>query len=418
MKIENWPIEKLIPYARNPRRNDPNVDRMAGMIKEFGFQIPILAKADGEIIDGHLRLKAAQKLGIKELPVVLSEGLSDAQVKAFRILANKSVAWSEWDEDLLRLEFNELDELGFDVGLTGFDMGEIEQMTGAAEVAGLTDPDEVPEVTEEPVAKRGDIWLLGNHRLMCGDSTVVTDVERLMDGNKVTFVFSDAPYGISIVNAKGQVSTGLPVGPALAKGKIGGDKAFGKVGTIDRGMKAKPIIPANNYPPVIGDDNGETAKEAYRLLYGIYPKAMHIWWGANHYSDVFPPSSCWIVWDKDNGESFFADAELAYCSDKTAVRIFKHKWNGLIKDSERGEKRCHPTQKPIALAVWCMENYGKLEDIILDPFAGSGPCMIAAELLNRSCYAMEIDPHYVDVAVRRWENFTGKKAELQAGTTI
>jgi hypothetical protein len=265
----------------------------------------------------------------------------------------------------------------------------------------------------------GDLWNIGEHRLLCGDSTKIEDVENAMDKKTASFVFSDAPYGISIVNTKGKVSTGLPVGPALRSGKVGGNKAFGKVDTIDRGMKQKPIIPANTYAPVIGDDNGDTARKAFLLLFGLFPKAVHVWWGANHYSDVFPPASCWIVWDKNNGESFFADAELAFCTDKTAVRIFKHQWNGLIKESERGEKRCHPTQKPAALAVWCMESYGEQDDIVFDPFMGSGCSMVAAQNLSRKCYGIEISPDYCAVILERMQTaFPDIKIEKAPTVTL
>jgi len=166
-------------------------------------------------------------------------------------------------------------------------------------------------------------------------------------------------------------------------------------------MKAPPVIASNTYAKVIGDENSDVAKAAFRKIHALFPKALHLWWGANHFSDVFPDSSCWIVWDKENGESFFADAELAYCSADTSVRIFKHKWNGLLKASERGEKRVHPNQKPVALAVWCFEKYGEADDVIFDPFLGSGCSMLAAANLHRICYGMEISPDYCAVILDR-----------------
>ncbi len=181
---------------------------------------------------------------------------------------------------------------------------------------------------------------------MCGSCLIQPDLNRLALRDRIDLVFSDAPYGISIVNPLGKVSSGLPVG------------------------------------------------------------------GANHFSDAFPASSCWIVWDKDNGQSFFADAELAYCSAKSSVRIFKHQWNGLLKASERGQKRCHPTQKPIALAAWCIETYGEKAETIFDPFSGSAPVLLACEQLNRRCRAMEISPAYVAVSLQRWADLTGNVPKL------
>ena len=211
-------------------------------------------------------------------------------------------------------------------------------------------------------------------------------------------MFSDPPYGIGIVSE--------------TTSKVGGSKPFGKVGTIHKGMKAKPIIESNIYPQIIGDDDGHTARTSFSLLWEKYPKAIHIWWGANHYSEVFPKSSCWIVWDKDNGDSFFADAELAFCSSKTAVRIFKHTWNGLIKESEQSSKRVHPTQKPIALAIWASKEYDSDEAIIFDPFLGSGSTLMACENLGRKCRGIELSPEYIAVTLQRWHEATGKHPDL------
>jgi hypothetical protein len=181
LKVEQWPIERLIEYARNPRKNAAAVDQMAGAIREFGFRIPIVAKSDGSVIDGHLRLKAARKLGLTEVPVALADELTDAQIKAFRLLANRSASWAEWDTELLRLELGDLKELGFNLTLTGFDDIELGSLL-ADKTDGLTDPDDAPAVPEHPVSQTGDLWLLGRHRLLCGDSTVATDVERVLGG--------------------------------------------------------------------------------------------------------------------------------------------------------------------------------------------------------------------------------------------
>ena len=195
LTVEQWPIDRLIEYARNPRKNDAVVDQMAGAIREFGFRIPIVAKSDGSVVDGHLRLKAARKLGLTEVPVALADELTDAQIKAFRLLANRSANWAEWDTELLRLELGDLNVLGFDLTLTGF--GEIELGSLLADkTEGLTDPDDAPAVPEHPVSQTGDLWLLGRHRLLCGDSTVATDVERVLGGVEPHLMVTDPPYGV------------------------------------------------------------------------------------------------------------------------------------------------------------------------------------------------------------------------------
>lgn len=196
LKTESWPIERLVPYVRNPRKNDEQVERMVAAIREFGFRIPVVAKSDGTVVDGHLRLKAARKLGLTEVPVALADELTDAQVKAFRLLANRSANWAAWDEDLLALELEELQAMAFDVSLTGFDAGEIDSLLAKPTTDGLTDPDEVPEPPAEPVSKPGDVWILGRHRLMCGDSTSADAVDRLLAGVRPHLMVTDPPYGV------------------------------------------------------------------------------------------------------------------------------------------------------------------------------------------------------------------------------
>ena len=180
LKTASWPLDKLVPYARNPRDNDAQIARMAAAIREFGFRIPIVVRSDGTVVDGHLRLKAARQLGLQEVPVALADELSDAQVKAFRLLANRSATWAAWDEDLLTLELEELQAMAYDVSHTGFDAAEIDALLAEPTTDGLTDPDEVPGPPAEPITKRGDVRVLGRHRLMCGDSTQADDVQHLL----------------------------------------------------------------------------------------------------------------------------------------------------------------------------------------------------------------------------------------------
>ena len=200
LALEQWPLERLVEYARNPRRNDDVVDRMCAVISEFGFRIPIVARSDGTVVDGHLRLKVAQRLALETVPVVLADDLSEAQIKAFRLLANRSANWAEWDDELLRLELEELREEDFDLDLTGFDLDEIDRLLQDTETAaGNIDDDEVPEVPEEPVSKPGDLWVLGNHRLLCGDATLLADVEKVLDGGLADMTFCDPPYNVDYV---------------------------------------------------------------------------------------------------------------------------------------------------------------------------------------------------------------------------
>lgn len=197
LTFEHWPVERIVEYARNPRKNDHAVDQMAAAIQEFGFRIPCVVQSDGRLVDGHLRLKAARKLGLATVPVVLADDLTPAQIKAFRILANRSATWAEWDDDLLRLELEELRLDDFDLSLTGFDENEIGAMLAPTGTEGLTDEDESPEISDVAVSMTGDLWVLGQHRLLCGDSTNAGDVDKLLGGNKPHLMVTDPPYGVN-----------------------------------------------------------------------------------------------------------------------------------------------------------------------------------------------------------------------------
>lgn len=394
LTVEQWPIERLIPYARNPRHNDAVLPNMMAAIKEFGFRIPIVAKSDGTVVDGHLRLKAGLQLGLTDVPVALADELTEAQVKAFRLLANKSANWAEWDDDLLTLELKELDDLDFDLSLTGFSAEEIDEYLNdfddETESSDESESNDEPDESVPPITKLGDVWVLGGkHRVMCGDSTAITDVDKLMDGNSIAMVYTDPPYGISIVSG----------------GSIGGSKPFGSVGG---GKLAK----VGKYEPIAGDDTIDVAVSAIGIIKTLGAD-VEIIWGGNYYASYLDNSSCWIVWDKQNTGNF-ADAELAWTNQDTAVRIFQHMWNGMIKASEHGGKRIHPTQKPVALAEWCFEHYGEKCDTVLDLFGGSGSTLMACESKSKTGYIMELSPHYIDKIVQRWIDKTGGVAVLES----
>jgi DNA modification methylase len=387
LKIQYKPIADLIPYARNSRtHSDAQIAQIASSIKEFGWTNPVLLDGENGIIAGHGRVMAASKLGETEVPTIELSHMDDNQKRAYIIADNKLALNAGWDNEMLMLEVADLKDAGYDLGLTGFSLDELNDLNPEV-IEGLTDEDVVPEVPVEPKTKLGDIYQLGNHRLMCGDSTSIDAVDKLMNGDAVDMVYTDPPYGISIVS----------------NGSVGGSKAFGSVGGSN-------IVKVNKYAPIAGDDSIDVAIEAIQLIQTLNAK-VEIIWGGNYYANNLNNSSCWIVWDKNNTGNF-ADAELAWTNQKTAVRIFKHTWNGMIKESEHGQKRVHPTQKPIALAEWCYDHYGKECTNVIDLFAGSGSSLIACETRKKHGYMMELSPAYCDVIVKRWEEFTGKKAEL------
>ena len=387
MDIINFPIDKLVEYARNPRKNDDVVDKMVACIKEFGFRIPIVAKSDGTVVDGHLRLKAARKLGLKEVPVVNADDLTEAQIKEFRLVANQSANWAEWDEELLRLEFKDLEELNFDLELTGFDLEDIEKELATLENNEVEEDDfdenEALQAGGAAITKTGDLWILGNHRLLCGDSTKIEDIEKLMSGEKADLLFTDPPYGINIVQNNGNVGANF--------------------GVAKKGV----------YSKVISDNTTETAQKAFEKTSKI--SRNQIIWGGNYFTYFLPFSSGWLIWDKrvDSGiRNTFADGEMAWCSFHTPLRIYHQLWNGMIREDEH-EKRQHPTQKPIRMLSEILKDFSKENEIVLDVFGGSGSTLIACEQLNRKCYMMEIDPKYCDVIIRRWQELTGHEAILE-----
>ena len=379
----------LIPYANNPRLNDNAVDAVAASIKEFGFKVPIVVDSENVIINVHTRLKAAHKLGLKQVPCIVADDLTPEQVKAFRLADNKTSELAEWDMDKLGIELVEIPDI--DMSAFGFDDIQIDDIEEDTEVK----EDEAPEVKdEEPKAKVGDIYQLGRHRLMCGDSTDVTAIDRLMDGVKAKLLLTDPPYGIDVVQNK-QVCGDKPFG----KGKVGADN----------------IVKANQYAPIIGDDTTDTARANYDVA--LTCTENQIIFGGNYFTDFLPPSRCWIVWDKQNTGNF-ADAELAWTSFDKGVKLYHFLWNGLCREGSRdveGKTRVHPTQKPVGMLADILKDFSEQNDSVLDCFGGSGSTLIACEQLNRKCYMMELDPHYVDVIIERWENFTGQKAKLLKG---
>jgi len=387
-------VEDLIPYALNSRtHSDAQVAQLAASIREFGFTNPVLIDEKNNLIAGHGRLLAARKAQLESVPAVVVTGLDDRRRRALVIADNKLALNAGWDEEALRVE---LEDLAGDFGeLMGFSEDElVDLLKKDDETEGLTDEDAVPEAPEVPVTVEGDVWLLGRHRLMCGDSTSIDAVERLMDGRGVDCVYTDPPYGISIVQGN----------------KVGGGGAFG--GKKNEKADKSNVVQSSNFAPVANDDSIEVAVAAISVIATLGAK-VEIIWGGNYYAASLPNSSCWIVWDKKNSGNF-ADCELAWTNQATAVRKFEHMWNGMVKASEHGQKRVHPTQKPIALAEWCIDNYAEECMTVLDLFGGSGSTLIGCETRSKDAFVMELSPAYCDVIIKRWQDFTGEQATLEA----
>lgn len=395
LKVEYLDIDKLKMYENNAKlHQDEDINAIKKSIELFGFDDPIGIWSDENVIvEGHGRLIAAKKLKMKKVPVIRLDHLSDEERKAYALAHNKITELSEWENEILNLELDDLSTI-FDMSDFGFDLDNIID----EEMEEIKD-DEIPD--NDNIKKRcktGDIWKLGNHRLICGDSTDEKIIKKLMNNEHAELLLTDPPYGINVVSVNK---------------KKGSDTTFGSKGKVGFGEKGKnKIIDCNEYAPIIGDNTTETAKKCYELL-KKYTKNQIIF-GGNYFTDFLKPSRCWLVWDKENTGNF-ADAELAWTSFETGVKLYKFMWNGLCREGSRkveGKKRVHPTQKPVGMLADILKDFSKENDNIIDVFGGSGSTLIACEQLKRRCYMCELDEHYCDVIIQRWENLTGGKAEL------
>jgi DNA modification methylase len=390
LRIEYWPIERLVEYPRNPRKNDAAVNRMVASIQEFGFAIPVLARSSGEVIDGHLRAKAARKMGswpggdTTRIPVIPCDGWTDAQVKAFRLMVNRSVMWAEWDEDKLALELREIQEADFDLSLTGFEDEELARLLAAQDAAeGLTDEDAVPEVPQTSVSVAGDLWVLGRHRLLCGDATNKQAVSQLLGAVKPMLMVTDPPYGVR----------------------------------YDPGWRKLAGVNNSNRMGKVSNDDRSDWREAWALFLG---EVAYVWHGALHASTVASSlEACdfeirsQIIWAKPSlvmgrGHYHWQHEPCWY-----AVRGTGH-WNGdrtqstlwQIENRNQDAETIHSTQKPVECMRRPIVNNSNPGQAVYEPFSGSGTTIIACEKESRTALAIELEPAYVDLSVPSCQHFT------------
>jgi DNA modification methylase len=410
MQIEMWPIDKLVFYARNPRKNDAAVDRMCGSIREFGFKIPCLVRSDGEVIDGHLRLKAARRLGITDIPVILCDEWTSAQVRAFRLMVNRSATWADWDEELLALELADLRTSEVDLSLTGFDMKEIDELL--LKFKETPAEDAVPPLPVLPVTQPGDLWLCGPHRVLCGDATSPEAVAQLVGERKPILMVTDPPYGIEL-DSEWRDRAGL-------NGK-------GGPGPSDLKHRTK----GHRETSISGDTRADWS-EAFALVPSL--EAAYVWHASKFTREVLDGllrigflHHQQIIWDKGRAvltrtHYWFQHEPCWYVRKKNAPWYGKPGKNSTIWDSPSPkfimggsdeEKFDHPTQKPVELMRRPILNHTRPGELVYDPFLGSGTTLAAAEVTERVCCRLELDPKYADVVVERWQELTGGKATLE-----
>lgn len=376
MNIQMLKLSDIKPYEKNPRKNNEAVKYVAESIKEFGFKVPIVIDKNNVIIAGHTRYKAAKRLKMKEVPTIIADDLTDEQVKAFRLADNKVAEKAEWDFDLLPLEINDI--VNIDMGTFGFDL----DFNGGVEEQVQEDDFEV-EPPKEPKSKLGDIYQLGRHRLMCGDSTSIEDVEKLLNGNKMDMLFTDPPYGYNYQSNM----------------RIRSEK-FDVLENDDKILDFMKVT--QNYI------------KGFVFVCTTW-KVLEKW--LSLFNDYYNLTNM-IIWDKGGGgigdlkHTFSTDYEIILCSNNGKELTGKRIGSVWKCEKDNATGYVHPTQKPIELSATAIKNTTLENDNILDVFGGSGSTLIACEQLNRNCYMMELDPKYIDVIIERWEQFTGEKAVL------
>jgi DNA modification methylase len=427
MKIEMWPLPDVKPYGSNPRKNENAVDAVARSIEEFGFRVPIVVDGEGVIIAGHTRLKAAEKLGLGKVPVHVARDLTPEQVRALRIADNKLHELSSWDIDLLPIELGELKALDFDLSLLGFGELELDRLLNAGGNAGLTDPDEVPAPPDEAVTKPGDLWILGRHRLLCGDSGSVADLDRLLDGQPVHLANTDPPYNVKVEpRSNNAIAAGLSSFQATHHQSMDVARHPGKAKPTQKKLRAKDRPLANDF---VTDDEFDRLLAAWfgNIARVLIPGGGFYIWGGYANCANYPPvlKACAlyfsqaVIWVKEHPvltrKDFMGNHEWCFYGWREGAA---HRFFGPanVPDTWSIKKvnpnaMVHLTEKPVELAARAIQYSSQPGENVLDLFGGSGSTMIACEQQGRRGFLMELDPLYCDIIVQRWEKFTGKNAE-------
>ncbi|WP_020473434.1 DNA modification methylase [Zavarzinella formosa] len=433
MLVEMRPVGSIRPYANNPRTNDAAVEAVARSIREFGFRQPIVVDEQGVVIVGHTRLKAAIQLGISEVPVHVATGLSPEQAQAYRIADNQTATIAEWDEEKLIAELMSLREKDYDLDLAGFDADELQRLIGSPGEEGLVDEDQIPAAPDDPVTRPGDLWILGSHRLLCGDSGRPADLDRLLDGNPVHLVNMDPPYNVAVEpRSNNAIAAGLSSFPSnhtppakhhqdfdLARHPGKSKPTTAKLRPKDRPLK-NDFVTDEQFDGMLDAWFGNAARV---LLPG---RGFYIWGGyvnCGNYPRAMRQAGLYfsqaIIWHKQHPvlgrKDFMSDHEWCFYGwrEGSAHQFYGPNnatdvWS-VKKVSHQAMVRL--TEKPVELAKRALEYSSRVGENVLDLFGGSGSTLMAAEQLERKAFLMELDPLYADVIVNRWEAFTGRKAE-------
>ncbi len=430
MKIELRPITSIRPYENNPRIcDDKSVDAVAASIKEFGFRVPILLDKSGVIIAGHVRYRAALKLGLNQVPVIVATDLTPEQIRAFRIADNKCASLSDWNYDLLPIELAELQEKEYDLGLLGFDPGELAKLLDPSLKDGLCDPDEVPAPPDEATTRPGDLWILGDHRLLCADSSKPGDVDRLLDGAQIHLVNTDPPYNVKVEpRSNNAIAAGLSSFEATHHERFDQARIPSKSTPTHKKLRAKDRPLTNDF---MSDEAFAKMLLAWfgNIARVLLPGRFFFIWGGysniKNYPSALEQSGLYfsqqVIWHKMHPvltrKCMMGDHEWCFAGWREGAA---HKWFGPNNVTDvwqvkkiNPQSMVHLTEKPVELAVRAIQYGSRQGENVLDLFGGSGSSLIAAEMTGRRCFMMELDPLYVDIIVQRFEKFAGRKAERQ-----
>ena len=431
MNVTTRNVNEIKPYEANPRINDDAVDAVAASLKEFGFRQPIVVDSDGVIIVGHTRWKAAKKLGLAKVPVHVAKDLTAEQIKAYRIADNKTGELAEWDFDLLPTELKDLQQADYDLNLLGFDDDELAHLLDGDVTEGLTDPDDVPEPPDDPITQSGDLWIFGDHRLLCGDSGSEADLDRLLDGVVIDLVACDPPYNVRVEpRSSTAIAAGLSSHPDLSK------KMHHQSFDVARGAtdpkKARKKMRAKDRPLENDFVSAEAFDEMLLAWFGNASRVLkpggsfYIWGGYANLGNYPAPLkaaglyfSQGLVWDKQHPvltrKDFMGAFEICFYGWKEGAG---HKYYGPNNATDlwhvkkvNPQAMVHLTEKPVELAVRSIQYSSLPGENVLDLFGGSGSTLIGCEQTGRKAFLMEMDQAYCDVIVQRWEQFTGRKAE-------
>ena len=400
-RVERWPIERLTPYANNPRlHSEADIDQIGASIYKWGWTMPTLVDEEGGLICGDARVRAATRLGLQSIPVIVARGWSEEEKRAYRLADNQLAERASWDPEQLRSELRDLELSGFDLGLIGFEVGQLETIIGALGSSGLTDPDSVPQVPDQPVTRVGDIWLLAHHRVGCGDGTSPSDVASVLAGSEPHLMVTDPPYGVDY------------------------DPSWRSRRNLNTGK--------HSHGGVLNDDRAD-----WRDAYALFPGDVAYVWHASMHGDVVAAdlAACGfqrraqIIWAKQHftlsrGDYHWKHETCWYAvregktshwqGDRTQTTVWEIANNNPFGNPRHEQTWGHGTQKPVECMRRPVANNSRPGQVIYDPFLGSGTSLIAAEMTGRVCYGIELNPAYVDVVVRRWQAFTGCSAVDQA----